>query len=110
MCIQAMMEVKPYGTAVTRLACNPHVKVANSCIQLLYDGLVLHQRLLTSQLYAFYKKEFDMSKFYYIAYLSHRPSVHYFTYTAEPAELFQIIRLHYGGVYIQIVAHRVMAT
>lgn len=43
-------------------------------------------------------------------YLSHRPSAHDFTYAADPAELFQIIRLNYGGVYIQIVTHRVMAT
>lgn len=55
-CVQPMMEVKPCGIAVTRFACNPQVKVANSCIQLLYDGLILHQRLLTSQINAFDKK------------------------------------------------------
>lgn len=53
MCVQPMIEVKPRGIAVTRFACNPQVKVANSCIQLLYDGLILHQRLSTSQINAF---------------------------------------------------------
>lgn len=108
-----MMEVKPCGIGVTRFPCNPQIKVADSCIQLLYDGLILHERLLASQMNAFHKKrqgKFDLNKSLNSTYLSHCPFMHYFTYTTDPAELFQIIRLNYGGVHIQIVAHRVMAT
>lgn len=53
-CVQSMIEVKPCGIGVTRFACNSQIKVANSCIQLLYDGFILHERLLASQINAFH--------------------------------------------------------
>lgn len=43
-CAQPMIKVKPCGVGFIPLSSNPQVKVANSCIQLLCDGLLLHYK------------------------------------------------------------------
>lgn len=58
-CVQPMIKVKPCGVGFIPLSSNPQVKVANTCIKLLCDGLLLHYKpLQQSNTYIFCKRTY----------------------------------------------------
>lgn len=116
-CVQPVIKIKPGGIGIVSLSCNPQVKVADSCIQLICDGLILHHRpwQQSNQQSAVCLKctggsHFALSEILNSIYLCHRPFSHHFTHTTELAESFEPFRFYYRGIDIQIITHWVMAT
>ena len=100
-----MTKVKPGEVCVVCLASDPQVKVANSCIQLLCDGILLHRKPLQQSDKHWHLYFLDAQMHSVLTYLSYGPFAHYFTCTINPAQSFQAIGLYYRGAYVQVITH-----